>query len=127
MYHKVGVQKLSRNQILKLLRGERIRVKHGNHHEIHASEEQHKKIITAHKKGAGTTIQFDPFQQQMESHHQLKGSHSHPVHTSHITHPHAHGEGARAKKAHRGRGEGFKEDAFRFLLPHMLLITLLMN
>ena len=51
----------------------------------------------------------------MESHDQLKGSHSHPVHTSHITHPHAHGEGARAKKAHRGRGEGFKEDAFRFL------------
>ena len=50
MYHKVGVQKLSHNQILKLLRGERIRVKHGNHHEIHASEEQHKKIITAIKK-----------------------------------------------------------------------------
>ena len=80
MYHKVGVQKLSPNQIRKLVKGEKIRVKHGNAHQLHLSEEQHKKLMSAHRKGAGTTIQFDPYQQSM------------------------HG------KKHHGHGEGFKED-----------------
>jgi|GEM_PF-4028677 len=73
MYHPTGIQKLSHNQILKLLRGHRVRVKHGSHHNVHLSKEQHKKLMAAHKKGAGITLQFDPFQQQMEDHIALKG------------------------------------------------------
>ena len=73
MYSQVAIQKLSHNQILKLLRGHRIRVKHGDHHNIHVSKEQHKKIMSAHKKGQGCCIQFDPFQMQMEEHHAMKG------------------------------------------------------
>ena len=72
MYHQIGIQKLSHSQILKLLKGDRIRVKHGSNHTIHASQEQHKKIMACHKKGKGCTIQFDPFQTQMEEHHGLK-------------------------------------------------------
>mgnify|MGYP006267940459 CR=1 FL=1 len=75
MYHPTGIQKLSHNQILKLLRGHRVRVKHGSHHTVHLSGEQHKKLMAAHKKGAGITMQFDPFQQQMEEHHALKIHH----------------------------------------------------
>jgi hypothetical protein len=92
MYHKVPIQKLSHSQIMKLLKGDRIRVKHGSGHEIHVSEEQHKKIHAAHKKGAGTTIQFDPFQQQMEAHHVLRSI----------------------------GGKGFKEGALKFLRKEVL-------
>ena len=74
-YHKINISKLSHNQILRLLRGHRIRVKHGSGHEIHASEEQHKKITRAHKKGSGATIQFDPYQIEQHQHmrHKQKG------------------------------------------------------
>ena len=74
-YHKINISKLSHNQILRLLRGHRIRVKHGSRHEIHASEEQHKKKTRAHKKGAGATIQFDPYQIEQHQHmrHKQKG------------------------------------------------------
>lgn len=68
MYQQVPIQKLSHAQILKLLKGERIRVKHGAHHTIHASKEQHKKIMSAHKKGKGCCIQLDPYQQGMPEH-----------------------------------------------------------
>ena len=68
MYHKINIKKLSPNQISKLLNGHRIRVKHGEGHEIHASEEQHKKIMRAHHKKASSTIQFDPFQQHEHQH-----------------------------------------------------------
>ena len=74
-YHKINISKLSHNQILRLLRGHRIRVKHGNGLEINASEEQHKKITRAHKKGSGATIQFDPYQIEQHQHmrHKQKG------------------------------------------------------
>ena len=49
MYHKISISKLSRPQILKLLKGERVRVKHGSGHEFHAAEEQHKKIMMVSK------------------------------------------------------------------------------
>lgn len=74
MYHKINIHKLSHAQIGKLLNGHRIRVKHGHGHEIHASEEQHKKIMKAHQKGCGTTIQLDPF--QIQNHQHMRG-HAH--------------------------------------------------
>ncbi len=68
MYYEIPIQKLSHPQILKLLKGERIRVKHGQEHKIKASAEQHKKIMSAHKKGKGCCIQLDPYQRQMPEH-----------------------------------------------------------
>lgn len=68
-YHKINIQRISKAQILKLLKGKRIRVKHGNHHTIHVSKEQHKKIMSAHVKGQGVNIEADPYQIEL-----LKGS-----------------------------------------------------
>lgn len=62
MYHETSIQKLSPTQISKLLNGHRIRVKHGAHHKVHLSQEQNKKLHTAHRKGCGITMQFDPYQ-----------------------------------------------------------------
>jgi hypothetical protein len=72
MYQKVGIQKLSKAQISKLVNGHRVRVKHGNAHEISVSKEQHKKLMSAHKKGCGITIQSDPYQTQLLN-HELRG------------------------------------------------------
>ena len=44
------MKKKKHNQILKLLKGKHLRVKHGSGYEINASEEQHKIIMRAHKK-----------------------------------------------------------------------------
>ena len=68
-YHEIPISRLSLNQIHKLLRGERIRVKHGNAHKLHLSSEQHKKVMAAHRKGNGCTIQFDPYQMEMHKSH----------------------------------------------------------
>jgi len=103
MYHKIGIQRLSPTQISKLLNGHKIRVKHGQGHEIHASAEQHKKIMTAHRKGKAHTMQFDPYQiaqhQHMRhghrSHGEGEGMHRpvhHAHHAHHARHP-SHGEG----------------------------------
>ena len=70
MYHEIGIEKLSHAQILKLLGGKKIRVKHGSHHKIHVSEAQHKKIMTAHRKGAGCELQFDPY--QIDNHQHIR-------------------------------------------------------
>lgn len=101
-YHPVHIEKLSPAVIAKMLNGHRVRIKHGNHHVIHLSHEQHKKHVSAHKKGAGHIIQFDPFQQQMEVHQKLRHGHSHP---------HTHGYGRQLTEsssfhAHHGWGEG---------------------
>ena len=71
MYHQINIHKLSHNQLSKLLNGHRIRVKHGHGHTIHASAEQHKKIMKAHQKGCGVTVQFDPY--QIQHHQHLRG------------------------------------------------------
>ena len=68
MYHKIGIQKLSPAQISKLMNGHKVRVKHGNHHHLHVSEEQHKKIMSAHKKGKAHTLQFFPHQEEENLH-----------------------------------------------------------
>lgn len=65
MYHPVGVEKLSQNQISKLLRGHNVRVKHGGAMNLHLSPQQHKKLMSAHRKGAGCCISFDPYQQDL--------------------------------------------------------------
>ena len=62
MYHKASIAKLSEPQIQKLLRGQSVRVKHGNGHEVNLSVEQYKKLHKAHAKGAGITLSLDPYQ-----------------------------------------------------------------
>ena len=71
MYIPTGLHQMSHEQIRKLLRGEAVRVKHGSHHKVHLSHEQHKKLSKAHIKGAGITLMFDPYQQ--EDHEHLRG------------------------------------------------------
>ena len=103
MYHPTNVGKLSAEQIRKLLGGHRVRVKHGNSHVLHLSNEQHKKVMSAHKKGCGTTLQLDPFQQQMEHHYTLK----------------QRGEGvSRGRPYRRGRGAfDFLKSAIKAVAP----------
>jgi hypothetical protein len=62
MYHEVGIQRLSDNQLSKLRNGHSVRIKIGNVHKIALSVQQLKKLHKAHKKGAATTISFDPYQ-----------------------------------------------------------------
>ena len=83
MYLESGIEKLSPTQVSKLLNGHGVRVKHGSHHKVHLSSEQHKKLHRAHAKGKASTITFDPFQIQSHQHlrehskhhskHHLKG------------------------------------------------------
>lgn len=109
MYSPTSIGKLSAEQIRKLLGGHRVRVKAGNAHVLHLSNEQHKKVHSAHKKGCGTTLQFDPFQQQMEVHHKLRHGHGgrdQLVESSSFHKNHGRGEGvsSRGRIARRGRG-----------------------
>ena len=64
-YHQIGIQRLSHPQISKLLNGHAVRVKHGGAHTIHVSNEQHKKIMAAHRRGAGCNLCMDPYQMHM--------------------------------------------------------------
>jgi len=66
MYHPVGIDKLSENQLSRLRNGHSVRVKLGHHHKVHLSVHQLKKLHTAHKHGKASTISFDPY--QMEAH-----------------------------------------------------------
>jgi len=72
MYTPIGIDHLSNAQISKLLKGHGVRVRHGSHHKIHVSTEQHKKIHRAHLKGAGVTLTLDPYQQEM--HEEMRGT-----------------------------------------------------
>ena len=64
MYHPIGIQKLSENQLSRLRNGHPVRVKIGSHHKIHLSVPQLKKLHTAHKNGKASTITFDPYQNE---------------------------------------------------------------
>lgn len=64
MYEQASIQKLSQPQIKKLLKGQPVRVKHGNGMSVVMTKAQHKKLMSAHKKGAGTILQLDPYLQQ---------------------------------------------------------------
>lgn len=70
MYYPTKVSELSENQMKNLLSGRGVRVKSGNSHILHLSEQQLKKLERASKKGKGLTINFDPFQAMQ--HKQLK-------------------------------------------------------
>ena len=61
MYIENGIEKLSKPQISKLLNGHRVIIKKGQGAKIHLTEEHSKKLHRAHLKGAGTTIQLDPY------------------------------------------------------------------
>ena len=62
MYHEVGIAKLSSGQLSRLRNGHKVRVKMGESHKINVSQEQLKKLNSAHKKGKAYTILFDPYQ-----------------------------------------------------------------
>ena len=72
MYIAAGLAHMSEAQVKKLIKGHPVRVKAGSHHKVHLSHEQHKKIHKAHAKGAGITLQFDPY--QCDAHRHLEGS-----------------------------------------------------
>lgn len=64
MYHPIEIEPLSPQQKRKLVSGMPVRVKHGIGHILHASPEQHKKIVRAAARGKAVTIQLDPYQAQ---------------------------------------------------------------
>jgi len=104
MYHPTKLAKLSKAQISKLLNGHRVRVKHGSHHTVHLSNEQHKKLMKAHSKGASCCMEFDPY--QMQHHQHLREE--------------CEGDGVRGRRAGGRRGGSFMDfakGAFKTIAP----------
>jgi hypothetical protein len=66
MYHSTGVGKLSESQKSKLRNGHPVRIKLGSGNTLHLTDQQIKKLQSAHKKGAAYTITFHP--EQAEKH-----------------------------------------------------------
>lgn len=66
MYHSIGVQKLSESQKSKLRNSHPVRIKVGSGNTLHLTDQQIKKLQSAHKKGAAYTIQMHP--EQAEKH-----------------------------------------------------------
>ena len=66
MYHSTGVGKLSPSQMSKLRNGHAVRIKSGSGNTLHLTDQQIKKLQSAHKKGAAYTITFHP--EQAEKH-----------------------------------------------------------
>lgn len=64
MYEKIGIEKLSPIQIKNLIQGKAVRIKLGDAHYIHLSQEQLKKLNKAFKHGKAVQIMFDPYQQE---------------------------------------------------------------
>jgi len=62
MYFSYKVAELSPNQIRKLLKGEKVKLRKGNAHTVHLTEPQIKKIEAAHKKSMASVTQLDPHQ-----------------------------------------------------------------
>lgn len=58
MYFETTIAKLSRPQLVKLLNGEKIRIKKGAAHKIHLTEPQLKGLEQKHKLGKAHTINF---------------------------------------------------------------------
>jgi hypothetical protein len=120
MYHEIGIEHLSPTQISRILNGHAVRVKHGTGHKIHVSKEQHKKILTAHRKGSAVNLTMDPFQ---ISHHQHLRGHGHSVHYGHgeghspmygaqysKAYSNTLGHGLKKRAGRRGRGDGFLDN-----------------
>ena len=66
MYSTTGVGKLSESQKSKLRNGHPVRIKIGSGNNLHLTDQQIKKLQSAHKKGAAYTITFHP--EQAEKH-----------------------------------------------------------
>ena len=67
MYHEANIAKLSHPSILRLLRGEKVRIKSGNAHKIHPPE-QAEKLVRNYKKGMGMEVRFSPHQIHIHHH-----------------------------------------------------------
>ena len=67
-YAHVGIEALSPAQARKLVRGERTKVKLGNHHKIHVTHEHAKRLHAAHRRGAGIMLELDPYAQDLNAH-----------------------------------------------------------
>ena len=66
MYSSTGVGKLSESQKSKLRNGHPVRIKLGSGNSLNLTDQQIKKLQSAHKKGAAYTITFHP--EQAEKH-----------------------------------------------------------
>ena len=66
MYHSTGVGVLSESQKSKLRNGHPVRIKLGSGNTLNLTDQQIKKLQSAHKKGAAYTITFHP--EQAEKH-----------------------------------------------------------
>jgi uncharacterized membrane protein YeaQ/YmgE (transglycosylase-associated protein family) len=66
MYHSTGVGKLSESQKSKLRNDHPVRIKLGSGNSLNLTDQQIKKLQSAHKKGAAYTITFHP--EQAEKH-----------------------------------------------------------
>jgi hypothetical protein len=66
MYHSTGVGILSESQKSKLRNGHPVRIKQGSGNTLNLTDQQIKKLQSAHKKGAAYTITFHP--EQAEKH-----------------------------------------------------------
>jgi hypothetical protein len=62
MYFETTIAKLSKPQVIKLLRGEKVRIKKGSHHKFNLTKKQLQGLETKHAKGKAHTIQFSPDQ-----------------------------------------------------------------
>lgn len=67
MYSPASVKPLSKAQLSKLLKGKPVRVMAGQGMKLHLSKPQHKKLASAHKRGGGMNLQFDPYQCQLHA------------------------------------------------------------
>jgi hypothetical protein len=64
MYSSTGVGKLSESQKSKLRNGHPVRIKLGSGNTLNLTDQQIKKLQSAHKKGAAYTITFHPEQEE---------------------------------------------------------------
>jgi hypothetical protein len=64
MYHSTSVGKLSESQKSKLCNGHPVRIKLGSGNILNLTDQQIKKLQSAHKKGAAYTIIFHPEQEE---------------------------------------------------------------
>jgi hypothetical protein len=65
MYSEADIDGLSVGQLRKLLKGGAVRVRCGSGMKVSLSAPQHKKLMSAHKKGKMMTLTMDPYQMEM--------------------------------------------------------------
>lgn len=65
MYSNADIDSLSVGQLRKLLKGGAVRVRCGSGMKLGLSAPQHKKLMSAHKKGKMMTLTMDPYQMEM--------------------------------------------------------------